>query len=270
MIQINLLPQKKIFFASDFHLGAPDFDTSLTREKKIIRWIEKNENEIGVLFLVGDIFDFWFEYKSAVPKGYTRLLGKIATLTDKNIPVYFFTGNHDLWMFQYFEKELGVKVLHQPTSFKINDTKFHIGHGDGLGDGDYGYKWLKILFTSRLAQWLFGWLHPNIGVGLASYLSRKSRAKNLKKGVDNRFFGNQEWILGYCEQIETKNKHDFYVFGHRHLPIDWTMKNNKSRYINLGEWFYYDSFASFDGNNLVLEAFEKKLLIHQNNQVSSN
>lgn len=264
MIKINISPEKKVFFASDFHLGAPDFDTSLEREKKIVRWIEKNENEMDALFLVGDIFDFWFEYKSAIPKGYTRLLGKITTLTDKNIPVYFFTGNHDLWMFDYFEKELQVKVIRKPTSFQINDYHFHIGHGDGLGSGDAGYKWLKILFTNRLAQWLFGWLHPNIGVGLASYLSRKSRAKNLKKGVDNRFFGEEEWILEYCEAIEAKKSHHFYIFGHRHLPIDWKMKNNQSRYINLGEWFFYDSFASFDGKNLVIEAFEKSLEIHQN------
>jgi UDP-2,3-diacylglucosamine hydrolase len=264
MIHLDIAQEKKILFASDFHLGAPDYQTSLEREKKIIRWIEKYEHEIGALFLVGDIFDFWFEYKSVIPKGFSRLQGKIATLTDKNIQVFFFTGNHDLWMFEYFEKELGVKVFHKPQDFLIHQITFHIGHGDGLGAGDYGYKLLKKIFVNPICQWLFGWLHPNLGVGLASYLSRKSRAKNLKKGIDNRFFGEKEWILEYCEEKNKEKERDFYIFGHRHLPIEWKMKNQKSQYINLGEWFHYDSYAILNHQKLTLKAFEKELDIFSN------
>lgn len=255
---IQLNPHKKIYFASDFHLGAPDYEQSLLREKKIVRWLESIRLTTEALFLVGDIFDFWFEYRHAIPKGYTRLLGKLAEFTDQGIPVYFFIGNHDMWMFDYFPKELGIPVYREPQVWMIENKKFLIGHGDGLGPGDRTYKILKKIFRNPLCQWLFARLHPNFGIGLASYFSCRSRAKNIEKGKDKQFFGEDEWLVQYCKEVEQSEHHDYYIFGHRHLPLDIKI-GDKSRYVNLGEWLTYDTYASFDGKDLMLNSFGKAI-----------
>lgn len=258
MIALQLPENKKIYFASDFHLGAPNAATSLERERKIVRWLDDIKKDASVIFLVGDIFDFWFEYRHAIPKGFIRLQGKLAELSDSGIPIIFFSGNHDMWLFDYFKKEIGVQIFHQPQVFSINQkTKIYVAHGDGLGPGDYFYKFLKKVFRNRFCQWLFARLHPNFGIGLAAYLSRRSRAKNIKKGVDEQFLGENEWLLQYSKAMEAQTHHDFYIFGHRHLPLDIPIAEN-SRYINLGEWLKYDTYASFDGQELVLGAFEGK------------
>ncbi len=259
-IVIEILPEKKVFFASDFHLGVPDYATSRLREARIVKWLNEIKPQTGALFLVGDIFDFWFEYKRVVPKGYTRFFGKIAEFTDAGIPVFFFTGNHDLWMKDYFVQELGVQIFHSPQSFEILGKKIFVGHGDGVGNGDYGYKILKKgVFLNPLAKWLFAFLHPFIGMGIATGWSQHSRKKNVKKGKDDVFLGKKEWIWQYCEEIETKKAHDFYVFGHRHLPMDLPVGNAKARYYNLGEWFSYDTFAVLEGENMRLLEFQKEI-----------
>lgn len=252
----QIKPGEKAFFASDFHLGTPTYEQSRIREQKIVRWLRSIQNQASAVFLVGDIFDFWFEYKRAIPKGFARLQGTLAEFTDAGIPVVFFTGNHDLWMFDYFTKELGVDVYHKPQSWVINQKTFYVGHGDGLGPGDHTYKRLKKVFTNKFAQWLFARIHPNLGIGLADMWSKKSRATNMKK--DDQFFGEDEWLWQYAKEVEQQSHHDYYIFGHRHLPLDLEVSNN-SRYINLGEWLHFQTYASFDGQNLVLEAFEKDL-----------
>jgi UDP-2,3-diacylglucosamine hydrolase len=246
---------KKIFFASDFHLGAPDAQSSLIREKNIIRWLEQIRPQAQVIFLVGDIFDFWFEYRNAVPKGFIRLQGKLAELTDSGIPVIFFSGNHDMWMFDYFTKHLNIPILREPRQFIINEKKFLIGHGDGLGPGDNTYKILKKIFASKLCQWLFARIHPNTGIAIANQWSRRSRISNKAKGED-KFMGEDEWLLIYCREIEKKSHHDFYIFGHRHLPLDIQIAPD-SRYINLGEWVNYNTYACFDGQQVHLLTFDK-------------
>lgn len=234
---------KEVFFASDFHLGAPDANASKIREQKIVTWLTNIKSRAGAVFLVGDIFDFWFEYASAVPRGYVRLLGKIAEFTDAGIPVYFFTGNHDMWMYDYFPREIGVQVFKKPQIWQINGQKILIGHGDGLGPGDYFYKFLKRVFQNPICQWLFARLHPNFGIGLASFLSRRSRARNLKKGGEERFLGeSKEWLLQYCQKTEATQHFDYFVFGHRHLPLVYEIAPN-STYINLGEWFKSCTYA---------------------------
>ncbi len=248
-------PNKKIFFASDFHLGAPSYAQSRAREQKIVHWLDEIQPEAAAIFLVGDIFDFWFEYKHAIPKGFIRLQGKLAQITDAGIPVVFFVGNHDMWMFDYFTQELGIPIYQKPQSWTFNGKKILIGHGDGLGPGDYTYKFLKKIFRNRLCQWLFARLHPNFGVGLASFLSRRSRAKNMKKQVDEKFLGEKEWLVQFCKQQELTEHHDYYIFGHRHLPLDIEI-NPESRYINLGEWLSFDTYASFDGQKVELRKFE--------------
>jgi UDP-2,3-diacylglucosamine hydrolase len=251
---IQLKLGKKIFFASDFHLGTPSKAESLERERRIIRWLESISHEAQTIVLVGDIFDFWFEYKYTVPKGFVRFQGKIAELIDKGIEVIFFTGNHDMWMFGYFSEILGVPVFKDPVLFEINNKKIYVAHGDGLGPGDYSYKFLRKIFTSKICQWLFGWLHPTIGIGLAQGWSQDSRRRTASE--TKTFLGDKEWLWAYSKEVEAKNHHDFYIFGHRHLPLDLPV-GEKSRYLNLGEWINYNTYAIFDGENLTLETFEK-------------
>lgn len=251
--QINLPTGKKIFFASDFHLGVPDQESSRQREQKIVKWLSSIEDEAAAVFLVGDIFDFWFEYKYTVPKGYIRLLGKLAFLRDKGIPVYFFTGNHDMWMFDYFPKELDIPVFRKPISFKVNDTSIYVGHGDGLGPGDHVYKILKRIFANKICQRAFAILPSYIGMGIANYWSKSSRLSNIQK--DEQFLNEKEWLYQYCLKLEKKQHFDYYIFGHRHLPLNMKI-NDRSHYINLGEWVNYYTYAVFDGKEFQLKKFE--------------
>jgi len=246
---------KKIYFASDFHLGTPTPEASRLREQKILRWLHSIENDAKSIYLVGDIFDFWFEYKTVVPKGAVRLLGKIAELSDRGIDIHFFVGNHDIWMFDYFPDELGITVHHQPIQIELNGKQFFVGHGDGLGPKDYGYKRLKKIFTNRLCQWLFGWLHPDIGMRIANHSSSASRTAQT---APEQFLGaEREWLLLYSNyKLKQLPAIDYFIFGHRHLPLDILLENQHSRYINLGEWFSQYTYAEFDGQDLHLKAFE--------------
>ncbi|WP_215222874.1 UDP-2,3-diacylglucosamine diphosphatase [Echinicola shivajiensis] len=254
-MNINLKENQKIFFASDFHLGSPDHQTSREREDKIIKWLKSIEDEAAAIFLVGDLFDFWFEFDTVIPKGFVRFIGKIAQLRDKGIPIFFFTGNHDLWMKDYFTTELNIPVYHNPINIEINHKKFLIGHGDGLGPGDKKYKILKKFFTSKTCQFIFKWLHPDIGLAIAHKWSSHSRSSNMAKNED-KFLGNDEWLWEYCKNVETKMHFDFYIFGHRHLPLELPV-GKSSKYINLGEWLSQNTFAEFNGEELHLKTFEK-------------
>jgi UDP-2,3-diacylglucosamine hydrolase len=245
---------KKIYFLSDFHLGAPDAVSSLVREKKIVQFLDAIKKDAAVIFIVGDLFDFWYEYKKVVPKGYVRILGKIAEITDAGIPIHFFVGNHDMWMKDYFQKELNTTVYFEPKEFTFHGKRFLIGHGDGLGPGDEGYKFIKKVFRNPICQWLFGILPPRLGIGLADFFSKKSRAKT---GTTNEIFlgEEKEWLIVYAKEILQKEHYDFFIFGHRHLPLDIAL-NEKSKYINLGDWIKYFTYAVFDGENILLEYYK--------------
>ena len=248
---MQIPPGKKIYFLSDFHLGAPDHATSLTRERRIVAFLERIRTDAAVIFIVGDLFDFWYEYRTVVPKGHTRILGKLAEITDSGIPIHFFTGNHDMWMSGYFEEELNIPVYHEPKVFVFNEKKFYVGHGDGLGPGDHGYKFIKKIFRNRFCQGLFGILPPAVGVGLAGWLSRRSRA--MTGSSDAQFLGEEkEWLVIYSREVLQKERFDFFIFGHRHLPIDLLLDQSGSRYINLGDWIRYYTYAVFDGEQLAL------------------
>ena len=242
---------KKVYFLSDFHLGVPDHASSLVREKKIVAFLERAKADAATIFIVGDLFDFWFEYRKVVPKGYVRILGKLAELTDAGIPVHFFVGNHDMWMSGYFEQELNIPVYHESRVFEFNGKKFFVGHGDGLGPGDHGYKAIKKVFRNPLSKFLFGLIPPFFGISLAAYFSKSSRASTGES--DEKFLGEEnEWLILYCREKLKEQSYDYFVFGHRHLPIDFQL-NEKSRYINLGDWIKYDSYAVFDGTALQLK-----------------
>ncbi len=250
------LPEGKgnIYFASDFHLGIPDKETSVERERLIVRWLEEVKQDARAIFLLGDIFDFWFEYSSVVPKGYVRLLGKLAELRDLGIPIHCFTGNHDLWMFGYFENELDIPVYRSPMLMEAEGKRFLLGHGDGIGPGDLGYKFIKKVFANKISQWLFAFVHPNLGIGIANFWSRRSRLANGQRTKE--FLGeDKEWLILYCKDILKKEKIDYFIFGHRHLPIDHQI--NGSKYVNLGDWITYNSYAVFDGQELELKYYQK-------------
>lgn len=247
---------KKTYFISDFHLGVDGRLTSKERERQIIRWLDKIKQDAKELYLVGDVFDFWFEYKKVVPKGYVRLLGKLGELSDAGLPIYFFTGNHDMWMFRYMDEELGIPIFRKPIEKEIEGKRFFIGHGDGLGPGDHGYKFIKTVFANPICQWLFERLHPNFGLWLMLYFSGSSKKANPP---ETEFMGDDiEMLVQFCNTHLEKEYFDFFVFGHRHLPIEHTLKNGKSRYVNLGEWINYNSYAVFDGQNLELKFFENE------------
>jgi len=244
----------KIYFASDFHLGAPSYEASREREQRIVEWMDSIFPDCKELYLVGDLFDFWFEYKKAIPKGFVRLQGKIAQFSDAGISVHVFTGNHDMWMFDYLPQELGVELHRKPIRKTYNGKEFLIGHGDGLGPGDHGYKFIKKVFASPLAQWLFARLHPNFGISLADFWLGKSRAANQEN--DEKFLGEEnEWLAIYCKEYLKKEHIDYFIFGHCHLPLDLKVGEN-SRYLNLGEWINYQTYAVFDGEELKLEEWK--------------
>ncbi len=245
---------KKIYFASDQHLGIPNLENSHIREKKFVLWLDQVKNDAEAIFLLGDLFDFWFEYKKVVPKGFVRVLGKLAEIRDSGTPIYYFVGNHDLWMRDYFETELNIPVYYQPKEYTFNNKTFLIGHGDGLGPGDKGYKRMKKVFTNPFSKWLYRWLHPDIGVGLAQYLSTKN--KLISGEEDIKFLGeDNEWLVQYAKRkLETKH-YEYFLFGHRHLPMEIEVGEN-SKYINIGDWITHFTYAVFDGKDLELKKFE--------------
>ncbi|GAB3495651.1 UDP-2,3-diacylglucosamine diphosphatase [Spirosoma knui] len=250
---IPLTASRKAYFASDFHLGTPSPQQSRLREQAVVNWLDRIRADAEVVFLVGDIFDFWFEYKRSIPKGFIRLQGKLAELTDAGTRVVLFTGNHDMWMSDYFTQEMGIPVYREPRRYVIGDKRFYIGHGDGLGPGDFVYKRLKTVFENGLARRLFRWVHPDVGIGLAHAWSRRSRISNQEKGEE--FLGeDREWLMQYCREVEARQHHDYYVFGHRHLPLDLAVSTD-SRYVNLGEWVSAKTYAVFDGTDLKLDVW---------------
>ncbi|MBX7127499.1 MAG: UDP-2,3-diacylglucosamine diphosphatase [Cyclobacteriaceae bacterium] len=254
-LALTLPAGKRFYFASDFHLGTPTPQASLEREQRIVRWMDAARADAAAVFLLGDIFDFWFEYRKVVPRGFTRLLGRIADFTDNGIPVYIFTGNHDLWIFDYLPTEVGVQVFRDPVVLKTGAQRLLIGHGDGLGPGDNTYKLLKKVFVSPVAHWLFARLHPNFSIALAQAWSRQSRISNMKAG--EHFQGpEREYLLTWCKEQEAAQHHDYYIFGHRHLPLDLEV-SPVSRYVNLGEWVHFSTYAVYDGTKVELCTFEK-------------
>lgn len=254
-MRINLPADKKIYFVSDLHLGLPDAVTSGEREKLFCRWLDDIRNDAAHVFILGDLFDFWYEYKYVVPKGFVRTLGKLAELRDGGLPVYFFTGNHDQWMLDYFETELTIPVYRKPLELTINDLPFIIGHGDGLGPGDYSYKLLKRIFNNQIARWFFSRLHPNFALWLGNKWSKNNRLLNGKH--EEQFQGEErEWLIQYCRRKLNDKQIDYFIFGHRHLALDYKL-NDKSRYINLGDWLSYNSYAVFDGSDIQLLYYNK-------------
>ena len=242
----------KIYFISDIHLGVPP--NAAERERYFVAWLDYVKQDACRVYLLGDIFDFWFSYKDVVPRGYVRVLGKLAELSDMGIEVYYAIGNHDMWIFDYFTKELGIKTYNQPWYFDYDGKTFLVGHGDGLGTINKKYNFLKFLFSNRICQRLFASLHPRLGISLAKFCSQKSRFSHTE--TDFTYFGDdKEEITMYCNKA-IQNKHaDFCVFGHRHLLLDKLLGQN-TRYINLGEWVTDKHYAVYENNDMHIKHFD--------------
>lgn len=244
-----MLTPDKIYFASDFHLGAYPKDNSRQRERIIVAWLDEIKKDAEAIYLVGDIFDFWFEYATVVPKGYIRFLGKLAELSDLGIKITLFKGNHDMWMFDYLKEECGVEVISDELAVTLDGKSFYIHHGDGLGPGDRKYKLLKKVFRSPFCQWLFARLHPNLGIGIAHNWSKHSRLANT---AEEKWLGaTQEWLIIHAQELEQQKHHDYYIFGHRHLPYEYSI-NADAMVVNLGEWINFHTYAVWDKKTLQL------------------
>lgn len=252
------IANKKVYFFSDCHFGVPNRDSSLKRELLLIDWLNQVQKDAQEIYIMGDLFEFWYEYKTVIQKGYTRLLGKLAEITDSGIPVYFFRGNHDVWAFDYLSDELNIKIYPDVLIKEILGKKFFLGHGDGLGQGDNGYKFLKKVFRNRVNQWLFRWLHPDIGTGMGLYWSNKSRVANVNTGLEAVNAAGLKRITGYCEQVIQEDPTiDYFVFGHIHKP-DVVDIGEHSKYFSIGDWINYYSYLEFDGNKLEHKYFKDK------------
>ena len=254
MIDIKLNPSKRIYFCSDNHLGSPNRNLSLEREKIFITWLDQIKADAQAIFFLGDLFDFWFEYKKVVPKGFTRLFGKLAELSDSGVDLFFFVGNHDCWIGNYFEDELGVNVFHKKVDLNIDNYNILIGHGDGLGPGDNKYKFLKLLFRNPILKKLFSFIHPDIGISLGSFLSQKNK---ILSGSEKVFESeDKEMLFSYCKDVLKTKYYHFFIFGHRHIPLDLDLGNN-SKYFNTGDWITHFSYLVYDGNSFNLNYFNK-------------
>lgn len=251
--RLSLVAGKKIFWLSDVHLGAPNTVKSVEREKQLVKFLQQISPEAGHVFIVGDLFDFWYEYRLVVPRGYVRILGQLAQMADAGIQLHFFVGNHDMWMRTYFQQELGMAVYFEPRAFVVEQTKFYIAHGDGLGPGDYGYKFLKKIFRNPLCHWLFGILPASIGLGLANFFSRKSR-----EAVDEHekhFWGaDKEWLMIHSREILQKQVFDYFIYGHRHVPGIHPLPQ-QAAYVNLGDWITQFTYAEWDGKTMQLKKY---------------
>ncbi len=239
-----------IYFGSDFHLGLPDFASSLRREKKIVAWLESIKHDASDIFFVGDIFEFWYEWRDVIPKNFSRFFGKLAELSDLGINLHYFTGNHDIWAYGYFEQEFGMKIYRNPEIFEFNNKKFYIAHGDGLGPKDKFYKLLKKIFTNKFLQYLVShFMHPNRLFRIAKKISYKREAicKNPK------FKGDKEWLVEHSKEILKNEKIDFFIYGHRHIPVEYEIK--KSKLVILGDWITNFTYGKFDGENLFIKKF---------------
>lgn len=282
-LEVTLLSEKKIYFASDFHLGAPNHTESLKRERILVNWLESIRHDAQMICLVGDLFDFWYEHKRVVPRGFVRFLGKLGELTDAGIEIIVFPGNHDMWMTDYFQKELNIRTFRRPVEFTVHSLQstvyssqfisgskqsaaqtvnpkqqtvtILISHGDGLGPGDYNYKLLQKVFESKLARWAFGNLmHPDWALWLGQSWAQYSWKKHDKEGQPVFLGEDKEWLLLYAKEEESKKHHDFYVFGHRHIELDQAI-NGQSRMIILGDWINYNTYALFDGKTMCLQNY---------------
>lgn len=245
-----------IYFISDVHLGLHPEEKSMEREKKLVSWLQSIKNEAAEIYFMGDIFDFWHEYKRVVPRGFTRFLGTVSLMADSGIKIHFFPGNHDVWMYSYLEKECGAVVHRKQKVRELGGKKFFLHHGDGLGPGDMGFKLLRKAFHSKFLQWCFARLHPNFAMWLGLTWSKKSR---YAKGIIAEGFAgfDKEYQVLFARDVLKHNYYDYFIFGHRHIPSEITLEKG-AKLVNLGDWIYSFTYGVWDGNQFMLKQCEGK------------
>jgi UDP-2,3-diacylglucosamine hydrolase len=248
-----LLHKGKIFFASDFHLGLPAGSPPVEREKKVVSWLNSIAPDAREIYLLGDVFDFWWEYRLVVPRGFTRFLCTISSITDSGIPVHFLTGNHDMWVKDYLSSECGITVHAEPYSVIFDDKKFFLAHGEGLGTRDPFYKILLSIFRNKTLRALYSALHPAIGLGIGHRWSLNSR---LGKGIAKAFLGEEnEDLIRYSKSILENDHIDFFIFGHRHLEMRYRLREG-TEIVFLGDWIKKGSYAEWDGSDLLFKIID--------------
>lgn len=251
------MSEKKVFFASDVHLGAPYLQDKKEHELRFLRWLNFIQPNCKELYLMGDIFDFWWEYKRVVPKGFVRILGKLAEFTDSGIPVHFFIGNHDIWTFGYLEKECGLKVYRKQDVHEIDGKKFFLAHGDGLYEVDPGFKIMRSIFHNRFIQQLFSSLVPSrLALKLATGWSGESRKHNTKIAKSEYKGESNEYLIKYAKLLLQEAHYDFFIFGHRHVVLDLALKKD-SRILILGDWVQYFTYAEYANGKMLYQTFEE-------------
>jgi len=249
---------KKIYFVSDLHLGALALKNNKEREMLFVDWLQTIRKDASMLFLMGDYFDFWFEYKKVVPKGFVRSIGELASICDSGIPVHFFTGNHDIWAFDYLSEEVGMVVHTDTAVMELLGKKFFLSHGDDLGKKDFGYQLIKNFFHNPLAQWAFAKIHPDLSFRLAHYWSKKSRLSYKNYAYVAKSIELEEQFIFAKSELE-KEHFDYFVFGHRHIILDTPLAAD-SRLIILGDWIRKFSYGVYDGNEFRIETIDDKKL----------
>ena len=244
---------KKVYFISDLHLGLYPPERSTEREKVLVNWLGQISADAAELYLMGDIFDFWHEYRHVVPRGFTRFLGKLAEMSDNGVKLHFFTGNHDIWVYDYLPAEIGLTLYRDPVVREMDGRKFFLGHGDGLGPGDHGYKLMKWGFTNKVLQWLFARIHPNASIAFGKRWSKSSR---YTKGIIAESYrgDDQELQVVFAKETLQKEHFDYFIFGHRHIPFD--IQIGGARVINLGDWIVHFTYAVWDGKELELHSVD--------------
>jgi len=243
---------KKIFFASDTHFGLRLNEDPRKTERRFVDWLDNIKEEAGALYLLGDMFDYWFEYKTVVPKGYTRFLGKLAEFTDAGIPVFIFTGNHDIWMFGYLSEEIGATIITSPIEVELEGKRFYLAHGDGLADPRWSFRFFRYFFKNKFCQWMYKLVHPDLTVPLGHAWSRHDRLKRINNEADGYLGEEKEYLVRFAKNHPNRDNIDYFIFGHRHFMLDLAIPANK-RIIILGDWINHFSYAVFDGEHLYLE-----------------
>lgn len=250
---------KNIYFLSDAHLGSLAVPHRREQERRLVRFLDEIKAGAEAVYMLGDMFDFWFEYKSAVPRGYTRFLGKVSELTDMGIEVHYFTGNHDIWCLDYLERECGVQIHRQALTLEIGGRTFFLAHGDGLGDADWKFRAIRSVFHCRFCQWLFRWLHPDLGIPFGLNWAKHSRLRHVAADgsfSDVPYQGEQnEPLVRFAKQyLQEHPDVDYFLFGHRHIELDLAL-SRQTRLIVLGDWISQFSYVVFDGDKLYTENY---------------
>ena len=255
MHKYNNTLRKNVYFLSDAHLGSLAVEHRRTQERRLVRFLDSIKEKASAIYMLGDMFDFWNEYKYVVPKGFTRFLGKISELTDNGVEIHFFTGNHDIWMYGYLEEECGVIVHHKPITTDIYGKIFFLAHGDGLGDPDIKFQILRKIFHNSTCQKLFNAIHPRWGISLGLHWAKHSRLKR-PDGKEEPYKGeNKEDLIRFTKQyMQTHTNIDYFLYGHRHIELDLKL-SKKSRMLILGDWIWQFTYAVFDGEHMFLEQY---------------